>query len=392
MRVKKKIKHSRFFLLLLMSHTTANTRMNMVYQALEELKFWDLVRKYDRNEDLAQIFPIPDREQIHLINSLLRIRRVFHFHQDNLHKQSSERVERIVETYRQYMKDLMQFFAKEQGYKLKKNKSGNYQFVPLARVKVCTENNENQVISPRKNVHKPEKKRHAKHFTSTSFSTEPPTVIHRPAPPRSSVSPVKLNTDVLSPRQKKELERMMDETQDESPRNEIQDETQDENQDATTPSRHVTNRSSGLPSVPSLPFILGDPFQFFSFRAMYPPNDTIIPIKPVHDSIVIEEAENESDESDETVPRQSLRSSPLSSPRSSPRQSPDKSLEETNRSQSTETNSQRDQQQNQHAPSVVNHVDKQSPSPPQSPLHTATTSQPTLTEPDSIDTDDVVLP
>jgi len=105
-------------------------------EALEYLKFPQLIQRYDSENVLKYIIPTMDQNMISKINKAVQIREYFENNPDMNSNPTTthEKTQYLIDKYREYLKILVKYFAKQQGYQLRKIGDHEYKFKPLKPV------------------------------------------------------------------------------------------------------------------------------------------------------------------------------------------------------------------------------------------------------------------
>jgi len=142
--------------------------METLDEYLDQLKFWDMVEKYDSNNDLILTFPTPTDKIWNHIHEATRIRQYI---AENTKKIDKSTLQPKIEQYRLHMKKLIEFFARNQGYQLKYVGNRLYNFKNMNNVSFH-KNVRNRNTSPRSRSHSRSRSRSPRSEDVTSSSNK----------------------------------------------------------------------------------------------------------------------------------------------------------------------------------------------------------------------------
>jgi hypothetical protein len=116
------------------THPTNQT--NEFYKILDYLKFWNVMDRYDVNHVLNKTLPPFDEDTIKKITKAIKIREYFEKHPqlNNPTYREKPQTQHLVEKYRQYLKEILKYVAKFQGYQLRKIRNHEYKFKKIKPV------------------------------------------------------------------------------------------------------------------------------------------------------------------------------------------------------------------------------------------------------------------
>jgi hypothetical protein len=99
---------------------------------LQYIKFWDMVKRYDVDNELQHVFPAITNDD-ELIDKLFKASKIREYFENNPQAEK-EKTQHLVDKYREYARCLLKSFAKYQGYQLRKIKDHEYKFRPIKPV------------------------------------------------------------------------------------------------------------------------------------------------------------------------------------------------------------------------------------------------------------------
>jgi Asp-tRNA(Asn)/Glu-tRNA(Gln) amidotransferase C subunit len=128
-----------------MSHSTIYND-DQILDMLQYIKFWDMIKRYDVDHVLKNYIPHFSDEMISLLTQARDIRKYFEKHSHV----NQDRAQHLVKKYKESLKRLLKYYAREQGYILKKIDNQEYKFVKLKSLLFRNDHYRNRTPSPLK--------------------------------------------------------------------------------------------------------------------------------------------------------------------------------------------------------------------------------------------------